>query len=195
MSGNGAAGNIEGFVYVSINAFQQTAVNFTGQNVGAGNYKRVWRTFWVCLGCVSIVGLVMGSIAFLFGRQLLSIYITDSAKAITYGLLRMGYICLPYFLCGIMDVSTGALRGMGASMIPMIISVLGVCGVRILWIYTIFRIPAFHTPASLYVSYPISWIITFLCQLAAYLYIFKKQARRAEIPVIADAPDPAEHRA
>ena len=183
MSGSGAAGNIEGFVYVSINAFQQTAVNFTGQNVGAGNYKRVWRIFWVCLGCVSVVGLVMGSLGFVFGKQLLSIYITDSADAITYGLIRMSCICLPYFLCGIMDVSTGALRGMGASMIPMVISVLGVCGVRILWIYTIFRIPAFHTPVSLYLSYPISWIITFACQLAAFLYIYKKQVKRAEIPV------------
>ena len=183
MSGSGAAGNIEGFVYVSINAFQQTAVNFTGQNVGAGNYKRVWRIFWVCLGCVSVVGLVMGSLAFVFGKQLLSIYITDSADAITYGLIRMSCICLPYFLCGIMDVSTGALRGMGASMIPMVISVLGVCGVRILWIYTIFQIPAFHTPVSLYLSYPISWIITFACQLAAFLYVYKKQVKRAEIPV------------
>ena len=195
MSGNGAAGNIEGFVYVSINAFQQTAVNFTGQNVGAGNYKRVWRTFWVCLGCVSIVGLVAGSLGFIFGKQLLSIYITDSAEAITYGLLRMSYICLPYFLCGVMDVSTGALRGMGASMIPMIISVLGVCGIRILWIYTIFQIPAFHTPASLYISYPISWVVTFLCQLAAYLYIYKKQVQRLAIPVVADAPDPADLKA
>ena len=183
MSGSGAAGNIEGFVYVSINAFQQTAVNFTGQNVGAGNYKRVWRIFWVCLGCVSVVGLVMGSLGFVFGKQLLSIYITDSADAITYGLIRMSCICLPYFLCGIMDVSTGALRGMGASMIPMVISVLGVCGVRILWIYTIFQIPAFHTPVSLYLSYPISWIITFACQLVAFLYVYKKQVKRAEIPI------------
>ena len=183
MSGSGAAGNIEGFVYVSINAFQQTAVNFTGQNVGAGNYKRVWRIFWVCLGCVSVVGLVMGTLGFVFGKQLLSIYITDSADAITYGLIRMSCICLPYFLCGIMDVSTGALRGMGASMIPMVISVLGVCGVRILWIYTIFQIPAFHTPVSLYLSYPISWIITFACQLVAFLYVYKKQVKRAEIPV------------
>ena len=192
MSGNGAAGNIEGFVYVSINAFQQTAVNFTGQNVGAGNYKRVWRIFWICLGCVSAVGLFAGALAFSFGKQLLSIYINDSAEAITYGILRMSYICLPYFLCGIMDVSTGALRGMGASIVPMIISVLGVCGIRILWISTIFQIPAFHSPASLYISYPISWIITFACQLVAFLYIYKRQARRAEIPVVADMPDPAD---
>lgn len=192
MSGNGAAGNIEGFVYVSINAFQQTAVNFTGQNVGAGNYKRVWRIFWLCLASVSVVGLFAGTLAFSFGKPLLSIYINDSAEAITYGILRMSYICLPYFLCGIMDVSTGALRGMGASMVPMIISVLGVCGIRILWISTIFQIPAFHSPASLYISYPISWIITFLCQLVAFLYIYKRQARRAEIPVVADMPDPAD---
>ena len=178
MSGNAAAGNIEGFVYVSLNAFHQTAVNFTGQNAGARNYKRVFRTLWICLGCVTAVGLCLGSLAFFFGEKLLSIYITDSAKAIQYGLVRLSFICLPYFLCGLMDVTTGALRGMGASVIPMIISILGVCGIRILWIYTIFRIPAYHTPECLYLSYTISWIATFLCQLFAYVFVFRKNQRR-----------------
>lgn len=183
MSGNAAAGNIEGFVYVSINAFHQTAVNFTGQNMGAGNYKRVWKVLWICLGSVTVVGITLGTIAFVFGKQLLSIYITDSAEAIGYGLIRLGFICLPYFLCGLMDVSTGALRGMGASMVPMIISILGVCGIRIAWIFTIFQVPQFHTPECLYFSYTISWLATFLCQLAAYLYIFKRQEKRAALPI------------
>ncbi|MBQ8382939.1 MAG: MATE family efflux transporter [Clostridia bacterium] len=178
MTGNGAAGNIEGFVYVCLNAFHQTAVNFTGQNAGAGNYKRVFRTLWICLGCVTAVGLTAGSLVVLFGEQLLSIYITDSAKAIGYGLIRLTYICLPYFLCGLMDVSTGALRGMGASLVPMLISVLGVCGIRMLWIYTIFRIPEYHTPECLYLSYTVSWIATFLCQLVAYLIVFQRRRKR-----------------
>ena len=111
------------------------------------------------------------------GRSLLSIYITDSPEAIAYGLLRMNYICLPYFLCGLMDVSTGTLRGLGAAMSPMLISVLGVCGMRIAWIYTVFQIPQYHTPACLYMSYPISWVITFLVQLAVFLIIYRKQAK------------------
>ncbi len=178
MTGNGAAGNLEGFVYVCLNAFHQTAVNFTGQNAGAGNYKRVFRILWICLGSVAVVGLVAGTAVRLFGHQLLSIYINDSEAAIGYGLTRLTYICLPYFLCGLMDVSTGALRGMGASLIPMIISVLGVCGVRIVWIYTVFQLPAYHTPECLYLSYLVSWIVTFLCQLVAFLLVFRNRRRR-----------------
>ena len=178
MSGNAAAANIEGFVYASQNAFHQTAVNFVGQNAGAGQYDRVKKILWICLGSVSVVGLALGSAIWLLGPQLLSIYITDSAEAITYGMIRLTYICLPYFICGLMDVSTGALRGMGASLFPMVISVLGVCGLRIGWIYSIFQIPRFHTPQCLYFSYTISWTLTFLCQLGAFFLVYKKQKER-----------------
>lgn len=176
MSGNAAAANIEGFVYVCLNAFHQTAVNFIGQNAGAKQYRRVYKTLWICLGCVLVVGLSVGSLACLLGPQLLSIYITDSPEAIGYGMIRLGYICLPYFLCGLMDVSTGALRGMGASFVPMVISVLGVCGIRIFWIYTIFQMEAYHTPQCLYFSYPVSWTVTFVIQLAAFLWVYRKHA-------------------
>ncbi len=176
MSGNAAAANIEGFVYVSLNAFHQTAVNFIGQNAGAKQYKRVYKTLWICLGCVTAVGLTMGFLAYSLGPTLLSIYITDSREAISYGMIRLAFICLPYFLCGLMDVSTGALRGLGASFIPMVISVLGVCGLRIGWIYTIFQIPQFHTPQCLYFSYTVSWVVTFLCQMVALLKVYHKQA-------------------
>ncbi len=179
MSGNAAAGNIEGFVYVCLNSFHQTAVNYTGQNAGAGQYKRVFKILWICLGCVSAVGLSAGLLAYGLGPKLLGIYITDSASAINYGMIRLTFICIPYFLCGLMDVSTGALRGMGASLVPMIISVLGVCGIRILWIYTVFQIPQFHTPQCLYFSYTVSWSVTFLCQLAAFIYVYRKQSRSA----------------
>ena len=174
MSGSAASSNIEGFVYASLNAFHQTAVNFIGQNAGARQYRRVYQTLWICLGCVTVVGLVFGSTAWFFGRQLLSIYITDSQQAIEYGMVRLAYICLPYFLCGLMDVSTGALRGLGSSVIPMIISVLGICGLRICWIYTIFQIPKFHTPECLFFSYTVSWVITFLFQMAAFLIVCRK---------------------
>ena len=179
MSGNAAAANIEGFVYASLNAFHQSAVNFIGQNAGARQYKRVSKTLTICLACVSVTGLVLGSLAYKFGPTLLSLYITDSQEAIRWGLVRMSCICLTYFICGMMDVSTGALRGLGESFIPMVMSVLGVCGMRIGWIMTIFQIPAFHTPLSLYISYPISWGITFLCQMAAFLYVYKQHTKEA----------------
>ena len=174
MSGNAAAANIEGFVYVILNSFHQTAVNFIGQNAGAKNYKRIKKILILSLISVSVAGITAGSIVWAFGKPLLSIYITDSTQAIEYGLIRLTFICLPYFLCGLMDVSTGALRGMGASLAPMIISVLGVCGVRITWIYTIFQLPAFHTPQCLYFSYTVSWTLTFLVQMTAFIFIYKK---------------------
>ena len=178
MSGNAAASNIEGFVYVCLNAFHQTAVNFIGQNAGARQYKRVYRILWICLACVTVVGIVTGSLAYVLGPKLLAIYITDSPEAIAYGLTRMAFICLPYFLCGLMDVSTGALRGIGASLTPMLISVLGVCGFRVLWIYTIFQMPAYHTPQCLYISYAVSWILTFLCQMAVFIVFFRREERK-----------------
>ena len=172
MSGSAASANIEGFVYVSLNAFHQTAVNFIGQNAGARKYRRVYRTLWICLGCVSVVGLVFGFTAWRFGRQLLGIYITDSQQAIEYGMVRLALICLPYFLCGLMDVSTGALRGLGASVVPMVISILGVCGLRVFWVYTVFRV--YHTPQCLFFSYTVSWVITFVCQMAAFFLVCRK---------------------
>ena len=180
MSGSAASSNIEGFVYVCLNAFQQSAVNFAGQNAGARQYRRVRQTLWICLGCVTVVGLVLGSLAYMFGPTLLSIYITDSAEAISYGMIRLAYICLPYFVCGLMDVTTGALRGIGASFVPMLISILGVCGFRIVWIYTIFQVPEFHTPQCLFFSYLVSWVITFVAQLIAFFVVYRRQARAAQ---------------
>jgi len=180
MSGNAASQNIEGFLYVAMNSFHQTAVNFIGQNVGAKQYSRVKKIVWICLGCVLVLGAAMGTLICTFGENLLSIYITDSAEAISWGLVRLNIICMFYFLCGLMDVSTGALRGMGASVSPMIISVLGVCGIRIGWIATIFQIPRFHTPQSLYFSYIVSWTITFLIQMFAFMKIYRKHTHQLQ---------------
>jgi len=178
MSGNAAAANIEGFIYASINAFHQTSVNFIGQNAGAGQYDRVKKTLVRCLGCAAMTGLVLGGLAYGFGQPLLSLYITDSTEAIGYGMLRLGIVATTYLICGLMDVTTGSLRGLGESFVPMLISVLGVCGIRIGWIYTVFQIPAFHTPQSLYISYPFSWAVTFGFQLIAFLKLYKKHKRQ-----------------
>ena len=179
MSGNAASANIEGFLYAAVNAFNQTAVNFIGQNAGAHKYRRVRQTLWICLGCGAAVGLILGVSARVFGHQLLSIYITDSPQAIAYGLNRLSMIALPYFLCAFMDISTGALRGLGASVAPMLISILGVCGLRVLWVSTIFQIPRFHTPECLFFSYTVSWIVTFIFQLAAFLIVSRKMFKES----------------
>lgn len=174
ISGNSAAGNIDGFLYVFLNAFHQTALNFIGQNTGARQYKRINRIMWLCLAFSTLSGLVLGVFTYLFGPQLLGIYITDSPEAITYGMVRLLYIALPYFAFGLTDVATGALRGLGEAMAPMVISVLGICGIRIFWIYTIFQIPRFHTLECLYLSYLVSWVITFVIQMIAYHRAYRR---------------------
>ena len=177
MSGNGAAANIEGFIFVTMNSFHQTAVNYIGQNMGAHQYQRIKKIFGMCLMYVTVFGFATGFAVWSFGEELLGVYITDSAEAIRYGLIRFNYIALPYFVCGLMDVSTGALRGLGASFTPMLISIMGVCGIRIMWIYTVFQIPRFHTPEWLYISYLLSWFGTFIFQTAAFIIIYKKRVR------------------
>ena len=178
VSGNAAAMNIEGFLYVSLNAFHQTAVNFIGQNAGARRYERVSRILAICCGCVVVAGIALGAAMWSIGPKLLSLYITDSPEAIAYGMIRMTYMALPYFLCGLMDVTTGALRGLGVSFVPMLISVLGVCGIRIAWIATIFQIPGFHTPQCLYLSYVVSWTVTLICQAGAFVVVYRRFRRQ-----------------
>jgi len=177
VSGSAAAANIEGFVFVIMNSFHQTALNFIGQNEGIKNYKRIARIYRTCIICVFVAGLIFGIPCRIFGKNLLSIYITDSPEAITQGIVRLTFICLSYCLAGIMDVTTGSIRGMGVSLTPMIITVMGVCVMRIVWIYTFFQIPQFHTPAGLYVSYPISWAITFIAELITFILIYRKKSR------------------
>lgn len=171
MSGNAASSNIEGFIYTSMNAFNQTSMNFAGQNHGAKQYRRIGKIALACVLSVTLVGVVLGVSAYLADDLLLNIYITDSLEAIAYGKLRLKYISLTYYLCGMLDVMTGLLRGIGASLMPMIITVAGVCGFRILWVLTVFGSAQYHTLDCLYLSYPISWIITFAVELIAFIIL------------------------
>ncbi len=186
MSGNAAAGNIEGFVYVALNAFHQTAMNFIGQNVGAKKYRRIIKIFGVCAACVVSTGFILAIIVCSLSKPLLSIYITDSPEAIYWGSVRILYIVGPYFLCGLMDLATGSLRGLGESVAPMIICILGVCGIRITWIATIFSIPEYHTPQILYLSYAISWIITFTIEAIVFIFAYKKRVKAADKELISE---------
>ncbi len=179
-SGNSAACSIESFVCVSMNALHQAALNFTGQNYGARLYRRIGRIRWICLGCVSALGIVMGSLWYLMGRPLLGIYITDSPEAIEYGMMRLTFVCLPFFLNGLHDVMTGVIRGMGHSTAPMLISVFGICVTRVIWIYTVFQIPEYHTLSCLFLSYPLSWILTFVMQTVCYEILMARLRRRGD---------------
>ena len=171
MAGNTAGSNIEGFVYTAMNAFHQASISFCGQNYGAMKYRRVGRVTAICLGLVTVVGLVMGSGAYLASGVLLKLYSTEP-EVIQYGALRMAYICIPYFLCGTMDVMVGTLRGMGYSIMPMLVSLSGACLFRVVWIYTIFR--QFHTLECLYISYPISWGLTFMVHLVCFMVVYRR---------------------
>ena len=175
MAGNTAAGNIEGFIYTSMNALYQTSISFTGQNYGARNYKRIGKILLICEGLVIVVGLVMGNAAYLFGNKLLWLYTTE-AEVIPYGMLRLSIIASLYFICGMMDVIVGSLRGIGCSLLPMFVSLTGACLFRVVWIYTIFQ--QFRSLKTLYISYPISWTLTFSAHLICFIVLYRRLLRQ-----------------
>ncbi len=175
MAGNAAAGNIEGFVYITMNAFYHTMLTLAGQNVGARKFDRVDRGLGVCAGTVSGIGLLLGVLVVLFDSALLSIYSKD-AEVIYYGSIRFLYLALPYFVCGIMETVLGAVRGLGYSIAPMIMAILGACGFRILWIYTVFA--KYKTLGVLLICYVISWVLTAAAHFITYLVARKKVRRK-----------------
>ncbi len=170
VAGNSAAMNIEGFVYVAMNSFYQSAISFVGQNFGAGKYDRIDRIVICAECCVTAVGFLLGLLAMFFAEQLLGIY-TESPEVIQAGVNRINIIMKTYFLCGMMDVSVGALRGVGYSVLPMMISLICVCVLRLVWIATVFRISEFHKEGTIYVSYPITWAISFTVNMLCFLVI------------------------
>ena len=178
VAGSAAAASIEGFVYITLNGYYHTAMNYTGQNFGAGKLRRIKKIVGISLFLVTVTGILIGFLVNFYSKELLSLYISDSAEAIKQGTIRISILVVPYFLCGMMEIATATLRGMGISVTPMIMSILGVCGIRIMWIFTIFQLPAFHTPESLYISYPFSWIATFVFQFAAFIFIYRKKRKQ-----------------
>lgn len=176
MSGNTAASNIEGFVYTAMNAFHQTAISFTGQNYGAHKIKRIGRILLICQVSVILVGLILGNAAYFFSDTLLQLYAPDDREVIAFGVLRLSIICTTYCLCGMMDVMVGALRGMGHSIMPMLVSLTGACLFRIVWIYTVFQ--SYRTLKCLYFSYPISWALTFAVHLICFGVVYFRMRRK-----------------
>ncbi len=176
MAGNTAASNIEGFIYMAMNSYHQTALSFTSQNFGAGNYKRLVKVLLEGFAMVTVVGLSMGWASYWLGNQLLGIYSSDP-QIIEVGMLRLSVICTTYCLCGIMEVLVGGLRGIGSAVLPMVVSLLGACGFRIIWIFTVFS--RHRSLWVLYVSYPVSWTLTALVHTICFMIVFSAHKRRA----------------
>lgn len=174
MAGNTAAGNLEGFVYMAMNTFHQAALSFTSQNYGAHKFKRIHKVLLICLGLVAVTGIVLGNGVYLAGNVLLRIY-SEDAQVIEYGMLRLSIICTTYFLCGMMDVMSGMMRGLGHSVLAMVVSLVGACGLRIVWIFTIFAM--FHRLDVLFLSYPVTWAVTTLAHVLCFLVVSRKQLR------------------
>lgn len=176
VAGNAAAANLESYVYVIQNSLYHAALTFVGQNMGAKRLDRVKKSIFYCVAVVTVFGAVSGGLVYLFGKPLLSVYIPDNVSAIRAGITRLSIISISYFLCGIMEVGSGVMRGFGRSIAPMIVSLIGSCVFRVVWVLTVFE--SFRTLESLYVSYPISWIMTgfvhFVCCFLAYRTIKKR---------------------
>lgn len=178
VAGNTAANNLGNLVFVCINAYHSTALTFAGQNYGAGKIKRVIKVTNICLSLVTVIGLVAGGALYIFAQPLLKIYVTDKA-AISAGVLRIAIVYLTHSLYGWTDVFGGVLRGIGHSALSMIITMSGLCGFTIVWIYTVFNYS--HNLATLYAVYPVAWIITTLAYIICFNRIIKRIAKRHHI--------------
>ncbi len=179
IAGNGAASNLESYIFVAMDSLQVAALTFAGQNLGANKMDRVRKTFPLCIGIVTAVGVVLGLVLAFFGSNLISIY-DSNEKVISAGLTRTMMFGFTYFTCGIMNVCGGFVRGLGYSLLPTLVSLIGSCGLRILWIYTAFL--AYPTLFCLYLSYPLSWIVTAVALFLADLIVFQKVAKEPLLP-------------
>ena len=175
MAGYTAANNVLGFLYASVNAVTQACMSFTSQNYGVGKYKRMDRVLLDCGILSFIIAFVLGCGSYIFGGEILKIY-TEDPEVIRCGVEILSITTVPYFLCGIMDLFPGALRGMGHSGVPMILSIIGTVGTRIVWIFWIF--PEYRSLYTLFISYPASWGITIVMQVICFVFVRRKVHRQ-----------------
>ncbi len=196
IAGSAAAGNLEGFIYVAMNALYQTAMTFTGQNVGAEKIERVKRVGFIAVAVVVITGLIIGGACLIFGEQLLSIYVNEPDPVLhdqifSAGILRLDIICTTYFMCGVMEVLSGLMRGMGKPVIPMVVSILGSCVLRVVWIVVICNVLAPGQIEYLYIAYPVTWIITstghLVCNIKTYKSLIRQRNARNALFAEAEA--------
>ena len=191
MAGNGAAQNIESYVWTAMNSVYSAALTFTGQNYGAKKKENFNKILFNCLLLVVIVGLSLGVSAYLLGKPLLSVYSSgaDREAVVAIGRGRMMIICTTYFICGIMDVLVGQMRGLGYSTVPMLLSIVCVCALRVLWVFTVFE--KFKNLVLLYVSYPVSWTLAVIALVVSYIIIYNKVSKKIDGEIIKPKADAA----
>lgn len=173
VAGNSACQSVEGFIYISMNGFAQGTLTFVSQNRGAQNFERIKKVVKVSSGIVTGVGLVLGFTSIAVGKHLFGVF-TNEPEVIKVAMLRISVIGSTYCLCGLMDCMANSLRGMGYSMSPMLVTLFGACGLRILYLFTIYKIPAFHSYQSIFASYPLSWAITFVSLTILFLFVISR---------------------
>ena len=181
MDGNTASGNLEGFIYTAMNSVAQAAMSFVSQNYGSGNFERIKKTVRQCVLLAVCTGLVLSTLAVILSHPLLSMYIKKgetAETAMSVGVLRLSVIATTYFLCGIMDTLSCSVRGIGHSTVSMVVSLIGACAFRVLWIYTAFA--ASRSLLTMYLSYPISWALTDVAHLICLIAFFRMEKKRIE---------------
>ena len=179
VAGNSAASSVEGFIYLPVNAFYQAVMPFTSQNLGAEKYDRLGKVFRTAALSVFIVGEIIGIGSVLASKPLLSIFTTDAA-VVASGQIRMNTYFFLYGLYGLMEVCVGSLRGLGYSTMPTVVYAGPVCGIRLLWLATVFKIGRFHTLRTVYLAFPVTWVITLPILLGCYFYAYRKVMRTAK---------------
>ena len=177
MAGNGAAASIDGFVFVAADSGAQASLTFAGQNYGAKKLDRVKKSMFLSMGLSTVMGILAGLIVILFQRPLLGLFV-DSTEAIEAGMVRLTIMAILYFSCGIMNSIANAVRGMGRSVTPMVISMICVCAFRVFWVYTVFT--KWHTLSSLFVSYPVSYVLAIAAHSICFIAVFGKEKRLSQ---------------
>lgn len=182
VAGNTASANLEGYIYATQNSIYNAALTFVGQNMGARKFDRIKRTAWGCLAVVTVIGIAISGIMFLFKGTLMNLYSPGNTPVIEKGLIRFYIIGLTHFLCGIMEVGCGCVRGMGKSLAPTLASLLGSCVFRVVWVYTVFPLaPEAMRQQVLYYCYPISWVVTALVHFIVFFTILKKEKKQYDL--------------
>ncbi|MBR0348579.1 MAG: MATE family efflux transporter [Clostridia bacterium] len=176
IAGNTASGNVDSIIFTCCNSVSQTATTFASQNLGAGQYKRIRKIYFNCIGVSMGIAAIFGVALLAFGPQILTVFSTDS-EVIDMGLIRLKLFAVTYIINSVLDVTTGQMRGLGKSVIPMIVTMVGVCGLRVLWVFTVF--PQYRSMFTLYLSYPVSWLATGIVLVTMYAVTFRKILKRS----------------
>lgn len=177
IAGNTASGNVDSIIFTCCNSVSQTATTFTSQNLGAGQHKRIRKVYFNCVGISMAIAAFFGVALLAFGPQILTVFSTDS-EVIDMGLIRLRLFAVTYIINSVLDVTTGQMRGLGKSVIPMIVSLVGICGLRVIWVFTVF--PHFRSIFTLYLSYPVSWLVTGIVITVMYAITFRKIIKRSK---------------